>query len=50
MSFSKRFYQFLGWREEGAFEVYGLVALLSIALALYGFWKLVKGNNKMMTS
>jgi hypothetical protein len=49
LSFSKRFYQLLGWRDESSFEVYGLITLLTIAIALFGFWKLFKGNHKVMT-
>lgn len=48
LSFSKRFYQLLGWREEGGTEVYGLITIITIALALFGFWKLYKSQNKNM--
>ena len=48
LAFSKRFYQIIGWRDDGSTEVYGLIALLTIAVALYGFWKLVKDKNKEM--
>lgn len=45
---SKRFYQLLGWRDENNIEVYGLLAFLTIAIALYGFWLLYKNKNKYM--
>lgn len=45
---SKRFYQMLGWREEFAVEVYGLVAFITIVIALMGFWLLYKQKNKLM--
>lgn len=48
LSLSKRFYQLLGWRDEASIEVYGLVAILTIAVALFGFWKLVQNKNKVM--
>lgn len=48
LSFGKRFYQLIGWRDEASFEVYGLITLITIALALFGFWKLVKDKNKNM--
>lgn len=48
LSLSKRFYQLLGWRDEGSLETYGLIALATIAIALIGFWKLYKNNNKAM--
>ena len=48
LSFSKRFYQILGWREENSVEVYGLITLLTMAIMLFGFWKLLKAKNKVM--
>jgi len=45
---SKRFYQLLGWRDEYSVEVYGLVAFITIAIALVGFWFLFKQQNKIM--
>ena len=48
LSLSKRFYQLLGWRDELNTETYGFLALITIVLALLGFWKLVKDKNKIM--
>jgi hypothetical protein len=48
LSLSKRFYQLLGWRAENSFETYGLITLVTIAIALFGFWQLYKKNNKVM--
>jgi len=48
LSFSKRFYQILGWREENSVEVYGLITLLTMAIMLFGFWKLLKAKNKVI--
>ena len=48
LSLSKRFYQLLGWRDEGSLETYGLITLATIAIALIGFWKLYKNKNKAM--
>ena len=48
LSLSKRFYQILGWREENSVEVYGLITLLTMAIMLFGFWKLLKAKNRVM--
>ena len=48
LSLSKRFYQIIGWRDENSVEIFGLITLLTLGLMLFGFWKLVKANNKMM--
>lgn len=48
LSISKRFYQLIGWRDETSLEVYGLITIISIGIALYGFWKLIKDKNKTM--
>jgi hypothetical protein len=48
LSLSKRFYQLIGWRDEINFEVYGFITILTIAIALLGFWKLYKDKNKIM--
>jgi hypothetical protein len=45
---SKRFYQLLGWRDENNTEVYSLVTFITIAIALLGFWFLLKQKNKVM--
>lgn len=45
---SKRFYQLLGWRDENNVEVYGLIAFITIALAVVGFWLLFKHKNKAL--
>lgn len=49
LSLSKRFYQLLGWRSEDNFETYGFVTLVTIAIALFGFWQLFKNKNKELT-
>ncbi len=48
LSLSKRFYQILGWRDETSFEVYGVLTVLTMALIIFGYYKLVKSNNKVM--
>jgi hypothetical protein len=48
LSMSKRFYQLLGWRDENSFEVYGIIAFITIVIAVVGFWVLVKQKNKVM--
>jgi hypothetical protein len=48
LSLSKRFYQLIGWREESSFEVYGFITLLTMSLALIGFWQLYKHKNKAL--
>jgi len=46
LSLSKRFYQLLGWRDELNTETYGIITLITIALLLFGFWKIYKSKNK----
>ncbi len=48
LSLSKRFYQILGWRDENSTEVYGIITFITLALMLYGFWKLYKSQNKLL--
>ena len=48
LSFSKRFYQILGWRDEDNTEVFGMIAVITIGVALFGFWKLIKDKRKEM--
>ncbi|MDI1353455.1 MAG: hypothetical protein PSX36_00965 [bacterium] len=48
LSLSKRFYQLLGWRDETSTDVYGFLTIITIALALFGFWKLFKNKNNVM--
>lgn len=48
LAISKRFYQLIGWRDETSTEVYGLITIISIGIALFGFWKLIKNKNKTM--
>ena len=48
LSLSKRFYQLIGWRDEMAIDVYGILTVITIVVALIGFWKLVKSENKVM--
>lgn len=48
LSLSKRFYQLLGWRDETSTEVFTFVTLITIALILFGFWKIFKSQNKLM--
>jgi hypothetical protein len=49
LSFSKRFYQLLGWRDEGNAETFGLITLITVVIALTGFWKLYKNKNHVVT-
>jgi hypothetical protein len=49
LAFSKRFYQVIGWREDTNVDTYPFLALITIAIALVGFWKLYKNKNKVMT-
>lgn len=50
----KRFYQLLGWRDENFvtqktnFEEYGFTTFITIAIAIIGFWFLLKQKNKVM--
>lgn len=46
LSLSKRFYQLIGWRSEDNYDVYGFVTLITIAIALIGFWQIYKSKNK----
>jgi hypothetical protein len=46
LSLSKRFYQLIGWREESSFDVNALITAATVAIALYGFWRLYKDQNK----
>jgi len=48
LSLSKRFYQLLGWRDEMSTELFAFIALLTLAIALIGFWKLFQKGNKVM--
>ena len=48
LSLSKRFYQLLGFREDTSTDTYIWLALGTLALALFGFWKLLRHNNKLM--
>lgn len=45
---SKRFYQLLGWRDDNNTEVYGLLAFVTIALCIIGFWFLYRQKNKFL--
>jgi hypothetical protein len=49
LSLSKRFYQLLGWREEFAVDVYGFITVVTAALILFGFWKIFKQKNEVIT-
>ncbi len=49
LSLSKRFYQLLGWRDERSVEVYGILAFITLLIAITGFWLLYRQKNKTMT-
>jgi hypothetical protein len=49
LSFSKRFYQILGWMNESYSETSGLITLLTMGIAIFGFLKLHKNGNKLLT-
>ena len=46
LAISKRFYQLLGWRSELSTEVHGYVTVITLAIALFGFWQLLKDKRK----
>jgi len=48
LSLSKRFYQLLGWKDEANVDAHTFVTLLTVVLALFGFWRLFKDKNKTM--
>lgn len=48
LSFSKRFYQLLGWVSEDSVEVNGFIAFITITLALLGFFKIFRAGKKEM--
>jgi hypothetical protein len=49
LSLSKRFYQLLGWREENSTEVYGLITIITLTIAIIGFRYFYKQKNKVVT-
>jgi hypothetical protein len=48
LSLSKRFYQLLGWKDEFNSEVNGYIAIITLAIALFGFWQIVKDKRREM--
>ncbi|PBQ34075.1 hypothetical protein CNR22_20600 [Sphingobacteriaceae bacterium] len=48
LSLSKRFYQLIGWKDEMNTDTHGILAVITVALVLFGFYKLVKSRNKVM--
>jgi hypothetical protein len=48
LALGKRFYQLLGWRSEENTDSYWVLAVLTIAIALYGFWKFFLHRNRPM--
>jgi hypothetical protein len=48
LSLSKRFYQLIGWRAENSTEVYGLITIITILIAIIGFRQLYKQKNKVL--
>jgi hypothetical protein len=46
LSLSKRFYQLLGWRDEFSTETYGFITLVTLALLLFGLYKIYKDKNR----
>lgn len=49
LSLSKRFYQLLGWLDEGSTDTYTVVTLLTVSVILFGFLKLFKNKNQALT-
>lgn len=49
LSFSKRFYQILGWRDETNTETFFVITLITITLILIGFWKIIRNKNNEIT-
>jgi hypothetical protein len=48
LSLSKRFYQLLGFMDEGSLETNWFLTLLTLGLALFGFWVALKSKNKLL--
>ena len=48
LSLSKRFYQLIGWKQELATETNGYLTVITLAIALFGFWQLVKDKRREM--
>ncbi len=48
LSLSKRFYQLLGFMDEGSLETNWFLTLLTLGLALLGFWFALKSKNKLL--
>lgn len=46
LSLSKRFYQLLGWKDEFNTDTNGYLAFITLALILFGLWKIFKSGNK----
>lgn len=46
LSLGKRFYQLIGWKQELATETNGYLTVITLVLALFGFWQLVKDQRK----
>lgn len=48
LAISKRFYQLLGFKGEFNTDVNAYVTVVTLVIALYGFWQLVKDKNKQL--
>lgn len=48
LSLSKRFYQLIGWKGELATETNGYLTVITLAIALFGFWQILKDKRKEM--
>lgn len=46
LAISKRFYQLLGWKDEFNTDVNGTITVITLAIALFGFWQLVKDKRR----
>jgi len=46
LSLSKRFYQLIGWKQELATEANGYITVITMAIALFGFWQLLKDKRR----
>ncbi len=46
LAISKRFYQLLGWKSELNTDVHSYITVVTLAVALFGFWQLVKDKRK----
>ncbi len=48
LSLSKRFYQILGWMDEGSLDTNGFITLLTAGLILLGLWQAFKRKHRII--